>query len=225
MSFLFPAEDPLRPNGRSAVAEPMTDEPLTAIQAARALREVGRWSEQLRHRTIALTWMLWGLVAPAIFVTYAWSDAALAPDSPWTGLLWLPWALLGVSFTQLLWRSARIEGDEPALTFRELAVHVALFLLATVGAALVVIALGLEIAPPAAVLLGLGLLVAMLGAQESLASKRAAGAIQVAGGLALLALGLQLAVAQAGFGQAALWGALASAGVLHGIGAFRYTRS
>lgn len=202
----------------------MSEEPLSAIQAARAIREVGRWSGQLRQRTIGLTWMLWGIVTPAIFVTYAWSEAALAAGR-WAGILWLPWSVLGVSFTLFLWSSAHVERTEPALSQRELVVHVALFLVATVGAGIVVIAFGIALAAPIAVLLGLGLLVGMLGARESFGGARAIGALQVAGGLVLTALGLQLAVLEIASGTAAMWGAIASAAVLSGIGAFRFGRS
>lgn len=199
----------------------MSDEPLSPLQAASALREVAGWSGPLRQRTVGLAWLVWSLVAPAIFVTYAWSEAAGA-DAWWVALAWAPWAALGLLVTTLLLRSSRTERAQPTVSTRELLAHAGLFLVATVGAATVVLVLRLPLAPPTAALLGLGLLVAMLGARDALGEERAPGALQLAGGLALVAFALSESSAGVGPQAAALANALASGAVLGGIGAFRY---
>jgi hypothetical protein len=160
-------------------------------------------------------------VTPGIFVTYAWS-AASAEGARWAALAWLPWAAMGMLVTALLWRSSRVEREPAAVSARELALHAVLFLLASVGAATVVLVLRLPLAPPAAVLLGLGLLIGMLGVRDVLGRERAPGALQVLGGVALIAFGLSEASAGVGAEGAAIANALATALVLGGIGAFRY---
>lgn len=199
----------------------MSEEPFSPLQAASALREVARWSDPLLARTVGLTWLVWSLVAPAIFVTYAWAAAAQVGALA-LALAWLPWATMGLLVTFLLARSARVERAPSVLSSRELLVHAALFLAATVGAATVVLVLRLPLAAPAAVLLGLGLLVGMLGARDAAAGERAPGILQLAGGVVLLAFALSEASAGLGDESAALANAVATAVVLAGVGAFRY---
>jgi hypothetical protein len=206
------------------------DAALTPLEAASALREVAGWSGSLRAKTEGLTWIFWGVVAPAIFLTYALA-ATLAPDAPWTGLLWLPWASLGLLFTALLWRSTRVAASRPTVSARELAVHAGLFLLAMAGAVVLVFAARVPLAPTTAVGAGLGLLVAMLGVREAAApagGSRALGLVQILGGVALVGFAVSEALALAGepaeaaLRDSALGHAAASAVVLVVIGALRY---
>jgi hypothetical protein len=203
----------------------MSDEPLSALEAASAIREVAGWSDRLRQRVAGLTWMFWGMVTPAIFVSYALGASAGVADAPWFGLLWLPWAALGLLFTWLLWRSSRVAAQDAPVSWRELGVHAALFVAATVGVAIIVVVLRLPLAPPTGVLVGLGLVTAMLAVRDAAtAGPHAAAVVQAVGGLALLAFGLQQALAQPGLAAAALSDAVASAVVLVGVGTFRTTR-
>ncbi len=83
-------------------------ESLTPQAAVAEIRRIERLHGALARRASALTWMIWGLVAPAIFVSYnllafvvaeTHAAAALFP------LLWMPWAALGIVATATLWRS------------------------------------------------------------------------------------------------------------------------
>src|SRR2546428_9143884 len=52
--------------------------------------------------------MIWGVVAPAIFVTYSLAGLVVAQDPAAARLfpiLWIPWAGLGLLTTASLWRS------------------------------------------------------------------------------------------------------------------------
>lgn len=83
-------------------------EPLTPQAAAAEIRRIEGLHGALRRRASGLTWMIWGIVAPAIFVSYSLlgilvgtyhSLALLFP------LLWIPWATVGIAATATLWRS------------------------------------------------------------------------------------------------------------------------
>ncbi len=60
-----------------------------------------------------MAWMVWGIVAPAIFMTYSLVFHAFAGQS-FSGfwwvlpLLWIPWAAMGLVATSTLWRSAAL---------------------------------------------------------------------------------------------------------------------
>jgi hypothetical protein len=84
-------------------------EPLTP---QRALTEIGRVEAlhgALARRTTGLTWMIWGIVAPAIFISYAYAGSAIAASGAHVEflfpILWIPWALLGLATSGALWRS------------------------------------------------------------------------------------------------------------------------
>jgi hypothetical protein len=75
------------------------------------------------------------------------------------------------------------------------------------------------------VLLGIGLLTAMLGAREAFGEERGAGIVQALAGLALLLFAVSQALAAVGPGDAALADALAAGIVLGAVGAVRFVRS
>lgn len=92
------------------------DATLTPAEAARAVAQASRWEDSLIQRTEGLTAMIWGLVTPAIFVTYNLASLLDPPD--WAYLFWwLPWAIAGNLATFALWRSAaltspHLEGEQ-----------------------------------------------------------------------------------------------------------------
>lgn len=96
-------------------------ESLTPQDAARALSEARSWEGALASRTAGITWMIWGMVTPATFLTYAFvavlSDAE-GLEVPWFvwNVLWVPWIGMGVVATAALWRSAALRA--PALGSR-----------------------------------------------------------------------------------------------------------
>ncbi|HEX9340248.1 MAG TPA: hypothetical protein VF992_03635 [Thermoplasmata archaeon] len=89
-------------------------ETLSPRDAVSEIRRIEGLHDALGKRASGLTWMIWGVIAPAIFVSYSLlgivasfpsevgANHALAPLFP---LLWMPWAALGLAATATLWRS------------------------------------------------------------------------------------------------------------------------
>lgn len=46
------------------------NETLTPQEAARVLTKARSWEDALEGRTAGITWMIWGIATPGIFVTY-----------------------------------------------------------------------------------------------------------------------------------------------------------
>ncbi|HUR60931.1 MAG TPA: hypothetical protein VM286_01020 [Candidatus Thermoplasmatota archaeon] len=80
-----------------------SDAPLSATDAARALRDLESFEEGLSSRVGGLTCMVWGIVSAAIFVTYG-LVLATATSGWFLAVLWVPWVVLGVVLTTALWR-------------------------------------------------------------------------------------------------------------------------
>ncbi len=81
-----------------------------------AVNEIARMESlhgALARRTAGMVWMVWGIVAPAIFMTYSFVFHAF-PGQDFAGLywilplLWIPWAAMGLAATTTLWRSAAL---------------------------------------------------------------------------------------------------------------------
>lgn len=89
-----------------AHAEAMTDT-LTPQEAARVISRAQSWERALQSRTEGVTWMIWALVTPAIFLTYAFASV-VAGDGWWFALLWAPWVAMGSLATAVLWRTAAL---------------------------------------------------------------------------------------------------------------------
>lgn len=113
------------------------------LTPGQAFEEVGRalrFEASLRSRTEGLTWIVWGLVSAATFLTFEAVTSLYYGDTPftqgagfeeqrapwWTGGLWVPWLIVGILATYALWRSA-------ALSSREVASHRPRHLLVLVG--------------------------------------------------------------------------------------------
>ena len=86
----------------------MSETGFSVRQAADVLTEATRYEEALRQRTEGLTWMIWGIVTPSIWLTYGLVGASLDTMPAWTALLWMPWVYVGVVTTVVLWRSAAL---------------------------------------------------------------------------------------------------------------------
>lgn len=84
-------------------------EPLTARTAAETIGRLEGFHAALERRTSGLTWMVWGLAAPAIFLSYGFAGAAGTFEgwgsTWWASFLWVPWVAMGVAATIGLWRS------------------------------------------------------------------------------------------------------------------------
>lgn len=89
------------------------NETLTASDAARILAETSRYEDNLVQRTEGLTAIIWGLVTPAIWLTYGFADTLGGLVMPWAALLWIPWVAAGALASTALWRSAAL--SQPGL--------------------------------------------------------------------------------------------------------------
>lgn len=85
-------------------------EPLTARTAAETIGRLEGVHAALERRTSGLTWMVWGVVGPAIFLSYGFAGAAGLFETTamtwWLAFLWVPWVAMGVGITRVLWASA-----------------------------------------------------------------------------------------------------------------------
>ncbi|MGQ0536925.1 MAG: hypothetical protein ACT4PT_12745 [Methanobacteriota archaeon] len=93
---------------------------MTAETAMRTIAEASRYEGALRQRTEGLTTILWAIVSPAIFLSYALAGSAFGDgDWPlWAYFLWAPWVAMGAVATVALWKTAAlsapvIEKDGP----------------------------------------------------------------------------------------------------------------
>lgn len=212
------------------------DRQLTALEAAQVMRDMDRIDERLQARVHGLTWMVWGLVAPAIFMTYAFAatrvaDLPIDAHVPWFGLLWAPWAVLGLVFTALLWRSVGFVLPGKGIAGRELALHAGFFLAATIGLVVLAIVTDLPVYPPTIVLTGIGLVTTVLGTRDAFAGNAREGTFQAAVGALLMGFAVFEAIVLAGpssvttLATASFWNVFASAAGLGAIGLFRVLRS
>lgn len=86
-----------------------------ALSATEALATVARATQaeaSLRSRTEGVTWMVWGLVTAAIFLSFdAASPLYELPATPfWADFLWVPWVAAGSLVTAAVWRTAALGG-------------------------------------------------------------------------------------------------------------------
>ena len=86
---------------------------LTPQAAAAEITRIEALHGALARRTAGMVWMVWGIVAPAIFMTYSFVFHAV-PGGSFAGiwwtlpLLWIPWAAMGLVATNTLWHSAAL---------------------------------------------------------------------------------------------------------------------
>lgn len=95
------------------------NETLTPNDAARILAETSRYEDNLVQRTEGLTAIIWGLVTPAIWMTYgfaAFVGGGALPAWVW-GILWIPWVAGGGLASVAIWRSAAL--SQPAARFEK----------------------------------------------------------------------------------------------------------
>ena len=80
---------------------------LTPDEAARVFADAQRWQRSLARRTEGITWMVWGAITPAIFMTLGFLTSLNAPA--WAVVLgWTPWLVVGYLITFAVWRSAAL---------------------------------------------------------------------------------------------------------------------
>lgn len=85
----------------------MSETAMSPHEAVRALTEASRYEDALQRRTEGLTWMVWALATPAIFLSYAFASF-IDPPAWVQGVLWMPWVFGAILTTVALWRSVAI---------------------------------------------------------------------------------------------------------------------
>lgn len=102
---------------------PAADSPALSLQAAlQTVNHALRFEDSLRSRTEGLTWIVWGLVSAATFLSFEAvghlydRGGAFAEQPPpwWASGLWVPWLLVGIATTYALWRSAALSSPDVA---------------------------------------------------------------------------------------------------------------
>lgn len=210
-------------------------EPLTPESAAAEIRRIEGVHGALARRTAGLMWMIWGIVVPAIFASYALAFHALAGVSGLAFLLfpflWIPWTALGIIATLSLWRSVALVVPFDRTLPRSHVVVTGVLVVALIVVGMGVIrATGIPIAELAWALMAIGMAAAILGFTGINANDIAERRLWiVAGALLLLTallgslfFGSDLGLARDGF---AVISPLASALVFFGGGLFLTSRA
>ncbi len=174
-------------------ANVLEGERLTPQAAVAEIRRIEGLHGALARRASGLTWMIWGIVAPAIFVSYSLLGilvgtyhllAVLFP------LLWIPWAAVGIAATATLWRSVGLVIPVRSARIRE-GIVTGVIIVGIIFAGFAAILLTrAPLVAPAWVLMALGLglvLVGILGFNVNDAAERR---LWIVGGIVLLATAL-----------------------------------
>jgi len=103
-------------------------EGLTPQAAVAEIRRIEGLHGALARRASGLTWMIWGIVAPAIFISYALLGILVGFPGNGNGyhalwvlfpVLWAPWAAIGLVATATLWRSVGLVIPRRSARIRE----------------------------------------------------------------------------------------------------------
>ncbi len=165
--------------------------PLTPAMAVDEIRRIETLHGALARRTTGLTWMIWGVVAPAVFVTDALATLAAEQGAlPFAAFpfLWVPWAALGLLATASLWRSVGLVIPVDRTRCGRAWFLTGAVIVALIAAGILAIRLtGAPVAELAGALAGLGIAAAVLGAAGVNSTAPGDRRLWVAGG-ALMAL-------------------------------------
>ncbi|SRR6266480_4238981 len=210
-------------------------EPLTPQRALAEISRIEGLHGALARRTTGLTWMIWGIVAPAVFMTYSFVGTAIAASGAHLEflfpILWLPWALLGLATSGALWRSVGLVVPVDRVRSLREALLTGVLIVGLIGGGMVLLFhVGFPIAELAMALLGLGAgttVAGLLGLNSVGVTGRR---LWIVGGLLLVAtallgsflLGGDLVLSRRGFSVIA---PLASALVFFGGGLYLTTRA
>lgn len=164
----------------------MKPDTLSARDAASAIARLEDVDDALRRRASGLTWMIWGIVAPATFVNYALVGALGHAGEAWTRALWAPWALAGIATTIVLWRTSGLPRASPGLRAK-VALHIGLFVLGTVGLVAAARAAGIETPPTTVVAFGLSIVTLLSAITGLLAVDAFERVVRAVGGVVLFA--------------------------------------
>ncbi|HEV2317085.1 MAG TPA: hypothetical protein VGV89_05875 [Thermoplasmata archaeon] len=206
--------------------------PLTREQAVHELLRVERWSKPLLQRTVGLTWMIWAAVNGGIFVSYD-AIAIANPSNPGAslafGLAWMPWVLVGIGATWVLWRSfALILPSNSGGAVRTTVAATATFLALVLGGLAIVAFARVPIDGSAFAMIVIGLAAAAVGGSGLTTDSRSERSFWLLGGvgLALLTVGIELVAGRVGVDADTtllVLGPIASTALLFGGGLYTAT--
>lgn len=202
---------------------------MTGEQALREILRIEGRTKPLLQRTVGLTWMVWAVISGGIFVSYEAIGIASPPSLvTWIALgsVWLPWVLLGIVATSVLWRSlalvmpSKSEGGVSATI-----VATATFLAVTIGGLALVIVANLPINGAAFAMIAIGVAAVLVGGSGLTTDSRAERTFWTVGGvgLAVVALAIDLIAGRVGYDANDLLlvlGPVASTALLFGGGLY-----
>lgn len=202
---------------------------LSAGEATRVLDELSGYEETVSAKMMGITWMIWGIAIPGIFLTYGtgafWADQV---GASWLlAVFWIPWVAAATLATRSLWRSLALAfswAEEDRSTLASLA-YTALFFVLAGG--LWVTGLVGEI--NMLMLATTGLFTMMLGLLEPVNGGRLEKPTLLVGGLlVILAVALDLTwagtLSGADHAASSLVAALAVGSAYYGLGTFHLVR-
>lgn len=185
-------------------------EALTPEGALATIDRAVRVESALRRRTEGLTWMVWGIVTGATFLSYDAAGDWFGDDGgwpAWAGFLWVGWLAVGAVFTFALWRTAAVAEPMPTRRPGGAVAAVAWVAAGFVGFALVFWAFPGRLSDGMTFLVGIGLAWALLGAVNLHNATPTGRAVCAGIGLVVSALGV---VASIAMGPAPGWHDVAS---------------
>lgn len=185
------------------MTEHATDEGFGLRNAMSEIEKAVKYEEPLRQRTEGLTWMIYGLASPAIFLTYhAFYSLVPGPYPTWANwmalVLWVPWIAAASVTSGLLWRSAALTApaiveDEPS-GWVVTAAWLAAIAVAFGGVFALTYLVSRSVAPSAYFLLWLGAAWAIMGATNVYKSSPTGRRVSTIIGLATALVGLAVAL-------------------------------
>lgn len=91
-----------------------TEATVTASDLANEIQNLEAFPEALQRRVRGVSWMLWGLILGAVFVTYDYvglSHQVYGGSEFLFAFLWVPWVALGVVASVALWKANGLTGS------------------------------------------------------------------------------------------------------------------
>ncbi len=177
---------------------------LTPDQAVREVLRLEQRAGALLQRTVGLTWMIWAIVNCSIFVSYEAITFA-APTGSLAlaefGLAWLPWMVLGLLATLVLWRSLELLQTGAARAgVGVTVVAVATFLLLTIGGAVLLAFRSPSIDGFAVAMVAVGAATALVGGSGLTTRAGPERRFWIGGGIALAVLAIAVVLVSGAVG-------------------------
>jgi hypothetical protein len=178
---------------------------MTPDEAVRALLMIEGRTKSLLQRTVGLTWMFWSVVSGGIFVSYEAIGIA-DPSNPLAffafGFAWLPWVLLGIIATAVLWRSvALVMPTSSGGATRVTTIAAATFLTVVLGGLAVITLANVSVDAPSWAMFAVGIGAAVVGGSGLTTESRPERIFWLGGGVFLAFLSVAISLGASWSGQ------------------------